>query len=166
MTSLQLLATPADVAGRDGGGDEQVDEDEERSGEAREDGVEDKAKDDSERKKTLCMLTDRRSEGILGMRAWIEVGSAAMKSDGMLSAGESGGEVEIVGVDGTMATGRGELDGEPGQRAWERGLSLVQIIGEAGQRRMTSRWQDAQWTVDSAAQMKQNSTAQPRARKT
>lgn len=93
-----LLQGPADVDGRDGGGEEQADEneDEDRVGEVSDASVE----DDSERKNMLCILTVRRSDGILGIRDLIDAGSAAIRSDGISSdgLGESGAAVD----DGTI----------------------------------------------------------------
>ena len=49
-----------------------------------------------------CMLTVRRSDGILGMRDWIDAGSAAIRRDDMSSAVWLGGEVAAAG-DGTIS---------------------------------------------------------------
>lgn len=92
---------PAEVDGRDGGGEEAADEAEERSGD---NDTSDVSVDvDSERKNMPCMLTVRRSDEILGMRDWIDAGSAAIKRDDMSSAvWLAGGEVAVAG-DGTMS---------------------------------------------------------------
>lgn len=108
LASLALprrLLGPADVDGRDGGGEDAADEAEERSGE--DNGMSEVSVDvDSERKNMPCMLTVRRSDGILGMRDWIDAGSAAIRRDDMssvvwLGGGGEGGE-DVAG-DGTIS---------------------------------------------------------------